>query len=89
MWQTLDIFRQHSLEELRRAFQFATEKRIPTRTGEGSNVLFSRDFVGLIIKIALLALRLIRLQVCSGGRELARLGLELYQRKLVWAENLG
>ncbi|MEC8357589.1 MAG: UDP-N-acetylmuramate dehydrogenase [Pseudomonadota bacterium] len=44
----------NSLEELRRAFQFATEKRIPTYVlGEGSNVLFSRDFPGLIIKIAL------------------------------------
>ena len=44
----------NTLEELRRASQFATEKRIPTCVlGEGSNVLFSRDFPGLIIKIAL------------------------------------
>ena len=44
----------NTLEELRRASQFATEKRIPTYVlGEGSNVLFSRDFPGLIIKIAL------------------------------------
>ena len=44
----------NSLEELRRAFQFATEKRIPTYVlGKGSNVLFSRDFPGLIIKIAM------------------------------------
>lgn len=44
----------NSFEELRRAFQFATEKRIPTYVlGEGSNVLFSRDFPGLIIKMAL------------------------------------
>ncbi|MGB1748117.1 MAG: UDP-N-acetylmuramate dehydrogenase [Pseudohongiellaceae bacterium] len=44
----------NSLEELRRTFQFATEKRIPTYVlGEGSNVLFSRDFPGLIINIAL------------------------------------
>ena len=44
----------NSFEELRRAFQFAKEKRIPTYVlGEGSNVLFSRDFPGLIIKMAL------------------------------------
>ena len=44
----------NSFEELRRAFQFAKEKRIPTYVlGEGSNVLFSRDFPGLIIKIAM------------------------------------
>ena len=44
----------NSFEELRRAFQFAKEKRIPTYVlGEGSNVLFSRDFPGLLIKIAL------------------------------------
>lgn len=44
----------YSLEELRRAFQFASEKRVPTYVlGEGSNVLFSQDFPGLIIRIAL------------------------------------
>ena len=43
-----------SVEELHQAFQFASEKRIPTYVlGEGSNVLFSKDFPGLIIKIAL------------------------------------
>ena len=44
-----------SLEQIRQAFQFASEKRIPTYVlGEGSNILFSRDFPGLIIKIAFL-----------------------------------
>ena len=43
-----------SLEQIRQAFQFASNKRIPTYVlGEGSNILFSRDFPGLIIKIAL------------------------------------
>ena len=48
----------NTLEELTRASQFATEKRIPTCVlGEGSNVLFSRDFPGLIIKMALNGVR--------------------------------
>jgi len=51
----------YSLEELRRAFQFASEKSIPTYVlGEGSNVLFSRDFPGLIIRIALAGIEIDR-----------------------------
>ena len=48
-----------SLEQIRQAFQFASEKRIPTYVlGEGSNTLFSKDFPGLIIKIALTGIKI-------------------------------
>ena len=42
-----------SLEELQRALQYASDKRTPVYViGEGSNVLFTKDFPGLIIKVA-------------------------------------
>ena len=43
-----------SLEELQLALQYASERRTPIYVmGEGSNVLFTKDYPGLIIKVAL------------------------------------